>query len=170
MYSLNAVVPSTVARLAGDLARELPAARTRERGTHTLVVKRLGGGDHESFARLSARARDTLSGAPACQARVDGMDVFSDPPLGSSPVVYLRVESTGLHALHERLCQAFDVVNTDIEGEGYTPHVTVARGGDPAAARALTERSVGPIEWAVDELFFWDAERESQAGTIALPA
>lgn len=169
MYSLNAPVPSAVARLAGDLARDLPAATPRERGTHTLVVKRLGGGDHETFAHLSARARDAVAGAPACRARVDGLGVFPDPPLGTGPVVYLRVESPGLHALHERLCAAIDPVE-DIEGEGYTPHVTVARGGDPDAARALTERSVDPVEWAVEELVFWDAERNQRAGTVSLPA
>jgi len=169
VYSLNAPLPGEVSALASRLARDLPAARARPRETHGLVVKRLGGGDRTRFQRLSARAREALAGAPAIEARVTGVDFFAEAAAGPSPVVYLAVESPGIEALHRRLLDAFDPVE-DIEGEAYVPHVTVARGGTLAAARRLTEREIDPIEWAVTELVFWDADREVTAGTVSLPA
>ncbi|MFB6164253.1 MAG: 2'-5' RNA ligase family protein [Haloarculaceae archaeon] len=170
MYSLNAPVPSAVAALASDVAADLPAARERPRGSHTLGVKRLGTGDHERYARLEARAREALAGAPAVAARVADVAVFEDAPIGSAPVVYLAVESPGLIGIHERLCEAFDPID-GIEGDDYTPHVTIARGGSLEAARAVADAaSLEPIEWTIDELVFWDAEREQSISRIALPA
>jgi len=169
VYSLNVPVPSSVAALASDLAGSLPAARARTRGSHTLGVKRLDHGSQAEYARLEARARDTLSGTAPFAVRVDGVGVFADPPIGTGPVVYLAVESPGLRALHERLCAAFDPVD-GIEGDDYTPHVTVARGGDPEAARDVAARGIDPIEWTVEELHFWDAEREQPVSTVSLPA
>lgn len=169
VYSLNAPVPSAVARLAADLAGELPAARARARGTRTLVVKRLSDGGESDDARLEARAREALAGAPACGARVDGVDVFEDVHAGPAPVVYLAVESPGLGALHGRLCEAFEPV-AGIEGEEYVPHVTVARGGSVDAARRLAATDVDPIEWTVEELQFWDATREQSVSRVSLPA
>lgn len=166
MYSVNVPVPGRIAALAGDLAAELPRARTRQRGTHTLVAKRLTG--DEPYAQREARAREVLRGAPAFEARVDGLGVFDRPVTGTGPVVYLRVESPGLRALHERLLTAFEPVD-DLEGEDYTPHVTVARGGDRDAAWALAERAVEPYEWTVDELAFWDAERSQRVSRFSLP-
>ncbi|MFC7133096.1 MULTISPECIES: 2'-5' RNA ligase family protein [Salinibaculum] len=169
MYSLNVPVPSEVSALAADLARDLPGARARTRGEHTLVAKRLGTGDRAAFQRLSARARDALTGAPAFAARVSGVDYFADPATGAAPVVYLAVESPGLRDFHERLCEQFDPVD-GIEGDDYAPHVTIARGGSVDAAERLAVRDVDPVEWTVSELVFWDAERSQPAGTVSLPA
>lgn len=169
MYSLNVPVPVEVSRLASELARELPAARARGRGEHTLVAKRLGEGDGAAFGRLAARAREALTGTPAFEARVTGVDYFADAAAGPSPVVYLAVESPGLFALHRTLARTFDPVE-GLEGEAYVPHVTVARGGSADAARRLAGRDVDPIEWTVTELEFWDAERGQPAGTVSLPA
>lgn len=169
VYSLNAPLPGAVSALASRLARQLPEARARARGEHTLVVKRLGDGDAETFARLSARAREALAGAPAVEARVTGVDHFPVAASGPSPVVYLAVESPGLEALHRRLSEVFDPV-PDVEGEDYVPHVTVARGGTVAAADRLADRGIDPIAWKVTELAFRDAERGQRAGTVALPA
>lgn len=169
MYSLNAPVPGRVAALASDLAGRLPAARSRTRGEHTLVVKRLGDGERPPYARLEARAREALAGTPACAARVAGVDCFETVPSGTAPVVYLRVESPGLEAIHDRLCNVFDPVD-DVEGEAFVPHVTVARGGDLAAARAVAATEIDPIEWTVDELVFWDATRGESVTRISLPA
>lgn len=166
MYSLNAPVPSQVAALARDLAADLPAASPRARGTHTLVVKRLGT-DTGEFARVTARAREALADASACAARVTGVGVFEDVAVGSAPVVYLRVESPGLEALHERLCTVFDPVD-GLEGDRYVLHVTVARGGTIERARDLARRDVDPIEWVVDELVFWDAENDQSVGRVSL--
>lgn len=169
MYSLNVPLPSAVSALAAELARELPGARARRRGEHTLVAKRLGTGDRAAFQRLSARTRDALGGAPTFEARVAGVDSFDQPATGAAPVVYLAVESPGLDALHARLCEQFDPVS-GIEGDDYTPHVTIARGGSVDAAERLAARDIDPIEWTVTELHFWDAERGQRAGTVSLPA
>lgn len=169
MYSLNVPVPGTVGALAGDLGRELPAARIRQRGERTLVAKRLGGGDADPFHDTRARTREALTGTPAFDARVAGVDVFAEAVTGTSPVVYLAVESAGLVALHERLCEAFEPVAGIEDGE-YTPHVTVARGGSVEAARRLMDRDIDPIEWTVTELEFRDARRHRAIGTVSLPA
>jgi hypothetical protein len=83
--------------------------------------------------------------------------------------VYLAVESPGLRALHGHLCDEFDPVE-GIEGDDYIPHVTIARGGGPAAARRLTERAIDPIEWTVEELVCYDSERGQPASRLSLPA
>lgn len=167
MYSLNVPVPAAVARLAAEVARDLPGARPRTRGTHTLVCKRLP--DETGYAQLEARARDVLRGAPACEARVSGVGVFEDVPTGTAPVVYLTVESPGLVALHDRLCERFDPLS-GLEGDDYVPHVTVARGGTVEAARAVADRTLESVEWTIDELVFWDAEREQPVSRVSLPA
>ncbi|WP_276252104.1 2'-5' RNA ligase family protein [Haloarcula rara] len=169
MYSLNVSLPSSVTRLAGRLARELPRAQARPRGEHTLVVKRLGGGDHAAYARLEARARDVVRGTAPFEVRVTGVDCFETAETGPSPVVYLAVESPPLRALHERCCGAFDPV-AGMEGPEYVPHVTIARGGDPAAARRLVERDIDPVTWTVEELVFFDAERGQPVSRVSLPA
>jgi len=170
VYSLNVPVPTRVASLARDLARDLGGACVRTRGEHTLVLKRLGGGDaSDDYAVLEARARDALRGAPACRARVTGVDCFEDAASGPSPVVYLAVESPGLKRLHDRLCTAFDPVD-GMEGDDYVPHVTVARGGDPAVVESVLETDVDPVEWTVSDLQFYDADRGHPGSTVSLPA
>lgn len=169
MYSLNVPLPSSVSALAGRLARDLPRAQARPRGEHTLVVKRLGGGDHTTYARLEARARDALRGTDPVAVRVTGVDQFETAVTGPSPVVYLTVDSPGLGALHRRLCRAFDPVE-GMEGDDYVPHVTIARGGDPATARRLVDREIETVEWSVDELNFFDAERGQSVSRVSLPA
>lgn len=174
MYSLNAPVPSSVARLAEGLAEDLPAARRRARGEHTLVVKRLGEAvrtpaEPDAVHRLVARAREALAGAPAVAARVDRVGVFSDPPAGPAPVVYLAVESPGLQELHDRLCRAFEPVD-ELEGPNYAPHVTIARGGSPEAARRMADRSIDPVEWVIDELHLHTARHSATVARVSLPA
>jgi len=134
-----------------------------------LVAKRLGGGDHAAYARLESRAREALRGTEPFPARVTGVGQFETAATGTSPVVYLTVESPGLVSLHDRLCEAFEPVD-GVEGDDYVPHVTVARGGDPAAARRLVERDIDPVEWVVEELVCFDAERGQPASRVSLPA
>lgn len=160
MYSLNAPVPSAVGRLASSLAAQLHDSDVRTR--HTLVVKRLGGGDR---ATVADAARTAMAGAPACEARVGGLDVFENPA-GRAPVVYLAVESPGLVQIHEQLCDAFEPVS-GLEGDDYDPHVTIARGGD---ARRLLDREIDPVRWTVDRLELWDATARESVESIALPA
>lgn len=169
MYSLNVPVPAEVARLAGELARELPAARTRSRGTHTLGVKRLDHQRDRSYARLETQVRELLAGQQQFEVQVNRIDQFEDPPVGTAPVVYLAVESEELRALHGRLTDEFERID-QIDGEDYDPHVTIARGGSPEQANKLTERSIDPITWQVTELHFWDAERKQAVSRLSLPA
>jgi 2'-5' RNA ligase len=151
VYSLNAPVPTSIARLASGLAADLLDATVRER--HTLVVKRLGDDDPE---QLADTVRDVVADTDPFPARVTGVEVFRDPPRGTAPVAYLRVESPGLEALHRRLCERFDAVE-GIEGDDYVPHVTVARGGD---ADRLDGHDVDAA-WTVDRLLVWAGDDES---------
>jgi len=169
VYSLNVPVPTEVARLAGELARELPAARTRSRGTHTLGVKRLDHEQDRSYARLETQIRELLAGQHPFEVQITGIDQFCDPPVGTAPVVYLVVESEGLRALHDKLIETFEPID-QIDGDGYDPHVTIARGGSPERATQMTQRSIDPISWEVTELLFWDAERKQAVSRLSLPA
>jgi len=167
VYSLNAPVPGRVGALAGEIARQLPAARARTRGEHTLCVKRLA--NDTAYSRIEARAREALAGQPAVEARVDEVGVFEQPPVGTAPVVYLAVESPGLVQLHEHLVATFESVSDEIEGESYVPHVTIARGGSVDTARRVAGE-VDSIEWTVSELQFWDAKHGQSVSTVSLPA
>jgi len=116
---------------------------------------------------VEARAREVLADRPPVAVRIAGVDWFETPTSGPGPVVYLAVESPGLRDLHAHLCETFDAV-PEVEGDEYTPHVTIARGGDPEAARRLLDREVEPIEWVVDELAFYDAAHSVESGRVAL--
>lgn len=165
MYSLNARVPPVVSRLASDLHPRLtPFDRLRSR--HTLVAKRF---ETDRFARLRERLRGTLRGTPAFEARITGIDYFETPPRGSSPVVYLAVESPGLRELHETLVAEFGAID-ELEGEEYVPHVTLARGGSVADAERLVEAGVEPVTWTVSQVQVWDAQHREAAARISLPA
>jgi 2'-5' RNA ligase len=131
-----------------------------------MVAKRLAT-DDRPLTVVEARARELLAAEPAFAVRIASVDWFEEPTSGPGPVVYLAVESPGLYALHERLCEALDTVPA-VEGDDYTPHVTIARGGDREAARRLLDRAIEPIEWVVDELAFYDAERNLESGRVAL--
>ncbi|MFC6728781.1 2'-5' RNA ligase family protein, partial [Natronoarchaeum mannanilyticum] len=110
-----------------------------------------------------------LAGAPAAEARISEVDVFENPPNGAAPVVYLGVESPGLDLAHRTLVDELGAIK-GLEGPDYTMHVTLARGGDPEAARRLAEREIEPIEWTVSELEFWDASRAEVVRSVSLPA
>ena len=178
MYSLNVPVPAEVARLAATVARELPNARARTRGEHTLVVKRLtsdrsgttgGSADRVTYDRLETRAREVLHGQPPFEIRIDGVDYFAEPATGTAPVVYLSVASGELESLHDRLAGTFEPVD-GLEGDEYVPHVTVARGGAIETARRVADREIDPITWTVSQLVFWDGEHNQPISTLSLPA
>ncbi|EMA40219.1 2'-5' RNA ligase family protein [Halococcus hamelinensis] len=165
MYSLNAPVPGEVKRLAAELQPRLMAfERIRER--HSLLVKRFESEDHR---RLSKRVHRALAGAPAVEARITTIESFDDPVRGPGPVVYLAVESPGLVGIHDRLVERFDAV-PDLEGSGYVPHVTLARGGSTEAAEALRDVDIDPIEWVVPELVVYDAVHRERVSRVSLPA
>ena len=74
------------------------------------------------------------------------------------------MESSGLERLHRRLCERFDPID-GIEGNEYTPHVTVARGGDAGRLRGRDPDR----EWTVDRLLVWSGRYEEPVETVALP-
>lgn len=166
MYSLNVPLPGAVERLAADLLPRL-AAFDRVRERRSLTLKRFE--DDASPARLRERLRPALADAPAVEARVGGIGVFERPVRGPGPVVYLAVESPGLHRLHRRLVGAFGAV-PELEGDDYTPHITLARGGSNEAVAELAAVDVDPIAWTVSELELWSAEYREAVGSVRLPA
>ncbi|AFZ72811.1 2'-5' RNA ligase family protein [Natronobacterium gregoryi] len=166
MYSVNVPVPGRVRTLANELYPELVGFDS-VRETHSCLLKRLGEADH--VAQLQHRTHRALEGAPAVEATITGIDYFEEPPLGSAPVVYLAVESPGLEAIHADLTDAFDIIE-GLEGADYVPHVTLARGGDAAAAARLAEREIDPVSWTVSELEFWDGSYKLPVSRVSLPA
>lgn len=166
MYSLNVPVPASVARLASELAHDVPRAQERTRGEHTLVLKRLG--QDRSVPRIQAQVREYLTGQPPFEAQVTGIDYFANPTNGPAPVVYLAVESPELRRLHERLVDLFSPVE-GLEGAEYTPHVTIARGGDDERISRLVDRSIDPITWTVTRLTVRDSRRGEPASSVSLP-
>lgn len=173
MYSLNVPLPAA----AGDLVDALDrSGLDRRREDPALVVKRLDTRGRArrgllEYGEIERRAREALDGAPAVAARVTGVGTFRNPPRGPGPVVYLAVESPGLREFHDRLAREF-VPAPEIEGEGYTPHFTLGRGGSDRTLRRLrasVERAT-PLEWTVSELAFYDARHDERVGTVSLPA
>ncbi len=169
MYSLNVPVPGEIAKRAGEIARELPEAHHRPRGAHTLGVKRLVSDTDESYSRLETKTREELSGQPAFEVRLTSIEYFPNAPTGSSPVVYFAIESPELERLHRQLTTVFEPLD-EIEGDGYSPHVTIARGGSLERAKRVTSRDIEPVTWTVDRLIFWDSERCQPVSTVSLPA
>ncbi|MDJ1433002.1 2'-5' RNA ligase family protein [Halostagnicola sp. A-GB9-2] len=166
MYSVNVPVPGQVRKLASDLYPSLQAFETT-REDHSMVLKRLGDADH--ISQLQHRFNRALEGTPAVEARITGINYFADPPLGTAPVVYLAVESSGLESIHHELTSAFEPVD-DLEGADYVPHITLARGGDLEDAKRLASRELEPITWTVDGLEFWDGTYKLPVSRVSLPA
>lgn len=171
MYSLNVPVPGLVSREASALQPHLVSAgvdRFRER--HSLLVKRFEGqGETASLPHLRERLRTCLRGQPAFEVRLAGVDAFDDPPRGPGPVVYLAVESPGLDALHERLVDAFGAVD-GLEGDDYTPHITLGRGGSVDDETLSSLPAIEPVTWTVSELLVYDSRYRETAARISLPA
>lgn len=170
MYSLNVPVPGVV----HDLARSLRPALVgfewvRPARTRTLVVKRLPADDRREYLTAERRVRRALAGAPTVEARIDGVGVFPDPPNGSGPVAYLAVESPGLERIHRRVTEDLEPV-PEMEGDAYTPHVTLARDGDRRAVERLREATVESVTWTIDALEFYDAEHGERIERVPLPA
>lgn len=170
MYSLNVPLPPAVREVTDRLRPALTGFdRIRESRSQSLVLKRLPAEDRREYVDAERRAREALRGAPAVEAAIDGIDVFFDPPNGPGPVVYLAVESPGLHQLHDRLVAEFGAIQ-GLEGEGYTPHVTLARGGDAETIQALQERAIDPVRWTVTALEFYDKRHGERIDSVSLPA
>lgn len=165
--SLNLPIPGAVKRIANDFHPSLTAF-DNVRENHTFVVKRI---DSKAWRadphRVRERLRRVVERTPPFEVRVWGVDFFADPPSGTAPVVYLAVESPGLHQLHGRLCREFDPVE-GIEGEAYTPHITLARGGRVEDAERLAHEPVDPVTWTASELMVWDRRYREAADWFKL--
>lgn len=164
---MNLQVPPEVERLADQLHPKLTVFdKIRER--HTLVVKRIEDDQWRAGpGGVRERLRRILDQTRPFPVRVDGIDYFAEPPTGKAPVVYLTVESEGIQQLHRRLCQEFPVVE-GYEGEGYTPHITLARGGSIEDAERLTKEEFEPIEWTAKRAFTWDKEHREAVDRFRL--
>lgn len=170
MYSLNVPLPRSIHDIADSLRPALTGfERIRERGSRTLVVKRLDADDRRAYLEAERRAREALAGTSPFEARIDGIGTFTDPPNGTGPVSYLSVGSPGLRALHDRLVEALGA-KADLEGSAYTPHVTLARDGDARAVERIQGRSIDPVSWQVDTLEFYDARHDERIERVDLPA
>lgn len=168
MYSLNVPVPGVVSELAWSLRSRLLGFEEL-RDEHTLVVKRLQVDSREGFHERERAVRAAVHDTPPFELAVTGIGVFTSPPTSPSPVVYFEVESPGVRALHRDLVEAFGAVK-GIEGAGYVPHITLARGGSREAVESITSTDLETITWTADRLLLWDGARDLPAGEIALPA
>lgn len=167
MYSLNVPVPGSVSRLASDLEPRLtPFETVRDR--HSLLAKRFEDGKSPDRHALRERLRPVLRDAPAFELRISGVGAFESPPRGPGPVVYLSVESPGLRRLHDRLVDAFGAVE-GMEGEGYVPHVTLARGGDVRDPVAQVG-GVESVTWTASSLDLWSSRSRETVASIPLLA
>jgi 2'-5' RNA ligase len=167
VYSLNVPVPGRVRRLASDLHPHL-VAFSQSPSDHTLLAKRLDASTPSERHRVQRQVRDALRELPPFAVRITGIDYFENPTSGTSPVVYLAVDSPGLHEAHDRLVDELGSMS-GLGGDDYVPHVTLARDGPLDAARAATGIDVDPVEWTVERLEFYDAHLEEPAGEIRLP-
>jgi 2'-5' RNA ligase len=84
-------------------------------------------------------------------------------------VIYLTVESPGLLALHDRLVDRFGAIE-GLEGDDYTPHVTLGRGEVDDATLADLAAAVDPVTWTVSELVVYDARHHETVSRLSLPA
>lgn len=168
MYSLNVPVPGAVSEIAWDLRSSITGFELL-RDELTLVVKRLDARTAGEFAALERAVRSELAGTAPFEVEVQGIDRFEDPPTDPAPVVYLDVHSPAIESLHADLVDRFQALGP-VEGAGYTPHITLARGGPSDARAALRDVTEPSHRWTVDRLIFWDARRELPAGEVALPA
>lgn len=180
MFSLNVPLPPAVDRIGSTLSED-PASFGRLRTRHTLVCKRFAANDlpdaddtpdaHRTAAleRLCSVLRSPLASVEPFALAITGVDAFETPASGTGPVVYLTVESPPLVRLHHRLCVAFGAA-ADVEGDAYVPHVTLARGSDPAAVRdALNvDLETTPIRWRTDAVTVYDARFREVAATLTL--
>jgi 2'-5' RNA ligase len=173
VFSLNVPVPGAVAQLAADLHPRL-VDFDQIRDHRTLVAKRfdestLPASQPElQLARLQQRVPQVLTGTPAFEAETRAIDFFAEPVRGAGPVVYLTVDSPGLRGLHDRFTDEFGTI-PELEGDDYTPHITLARGGSVADAERLAGE-IDPISWTVSQLQIWDSRYREAVSRYSLPA
>ncbi|GGL46702.1 2'-5' RNA ligase family protein [Halocalculus aciditolerans] len=169
MYSLNAPLPGEVRSLVRDLRPAL-VGFDRIRQHHSLLLKRLDADTRRDYLRAAERAKAALRDTAApFEVRISRCGVFSDPHRGPGPLVYLAVESPELLRLHRHLAAELGTVE-HLEGDDYTPHVTLARDGPQDAVDRVLAADFEPVTWAVSELQLYDARHHERIEAIPLPA
>lgn len=169
MYSLNAPVPSALEDIAEGYAPSLERFDRRPDRLH-IVIKRFGRLNLRALDALRADLETVLSGWGPIRARCAGLDVFMAPTGGPAPVVYLTVDSPGLEALHRDLVDRCGTRGEDLEGEGYVPHVTLARGGERTLVDEILADQPEPVTWTIDAVVLWDGRHGESVTRYALPA
>lgn len=167
MYSLNVPIPPAIRACRDERSGALEPFET-VREPLTLVVKRFGDRSPEALSALEGRLRSRLSTQGPISARIDRIDSFSQPAGGPAPVIYLAVDSPQLEAMHRELVDRYGTADIDIEGAGYVPHVTLARGGPMASVDALVGALEEPITWEIDTLELWSVRYEQPVTTFHL--
>jgi 2'-5' RNA ligase len=168
VFSVTVPVPESVRERSRALRPALSGfERIRPPRSRQLVAKRLPAETRREFLTDARNAKAALAPVDPFEVRIPGIDTFADPPRGPGPVAYLAVASAGLERVHERLVEAFDAV-PGLEGPDYVPHLTLARGGPPAAADSLVERPFEPIRFSVERLSLYDTEREQAVESVDL--
>lgn len=168
MYSLNVEAPPAAYKIQSDYADILERFEV-QRETLTLLLKRFGPRSLADLSTLEDSIEDVLRSWGPIQARIDRFDVFADPISDTGPVIYLSVESPGVNALHRELVGAFGVADDRLEGDAYTPHITLARRGDRTDIAALTGTTLEPIDWTIETVQLWDATYDESITTYSLP-
>ena len=161
MWSLNAMIPRKIAEMIHSFGPELNG--WEEINTdHTLVIKRF----QETNLRegFESEMRLLLEKTDAFEIRIKGMDIFSSVPKGSSPVLYIEIESKDLRKIHGELIDVFGVVE-GLEGKDYIPHITFARGHKDGLEKFEKNLDATDI---VRVLEFWDREKYKSRGKIFL--
>ena len=166
MFSLNVPVPGDISAQAWDLRSQL-LSFDQLRDEHTLVVKRFSFDSGIELDSEIPRIRETLQGVDPFTVKTTGIGSFRHPPAGPAPVLYFAVESPAIFRIHDRFVDAYGAVPV-LEGEGYTPHITLARGG--GSVDIIEQLDPAPHTWTVEHLLVWDAKRALPAARIPLPA
>ncbi len=160
MWSLNVTIPQKVSRLIEEMA---PALWNWEEICEdpTLVIKRF----ETKTAKEETEIRLLLEKIEPFDVQIGNIRTFDIAQRGISPVLYIEVESPGIEALHEMLVGIFGCVK-GIEGQDYTPHITLARG--ECREYIEFEERPDPIQWEADELEFWHSGKMQKRNKIKL--
>ncbi len=161
MWSLNAMIPRKITEMIHSFGPELNGWEDINKD-HTLVIKRFQ--EINSRDNFESEMRLLLEKTDPFEIRIGDIDIFSSVPKGSSPVLYIEIESRDLVKIHEKLINVFGVVE-GLEGKDYIPHITIARGHKNGFERFEKNLDATGI---VKVLEFWDREKYKSKDRIFL--
>ncbi|MFB6188052.1 MAG: 2'-5' RNA ligase family protein, partial [Halobacteriaceae archaeon] len=164
-FSLNIPVAGEVKQETNQFTPYLTDFEVRDH--FTFVIKRFQE-DRDRIDQIQKRTRHALSGMSPFSVKITGIDCFRNPPKGDGTVVYFAVESSQLLDIHKQLCDEFGIVQP-LEGDEYSPHITIARGNNEKTIETLLSQSIKPITWQVNHLEFFDPVKQELLGQVGLP-